>query len=78
MKDSGQTQAEVSIGPGQCDFTVQAVLHIGSTIPAHITVPQRDDGGEQQLKLLLSLCVCLLEIWCKGEMKSVGGGFPSS
>ncbi|XP_044051060.1 oncostatin-M-specific receptor subunit beta isoform X2 [Siniperca chuatsi] len=43
-KDSEQTQAEVSIGPGQYDFTVQAVLHIGSTPPAHITIPQRDDG----------------------------------
>ncbi|XP_070690651.1 leukemia inhibitory factor receptor [Pempheris klunzingeri] len=43
-KDSGQTQAEVSIGPGQYDFTVQAVLRTGSTIPAHITIPQRDDG----------------------------------
>ncbi|XP_041793411.1 leukemia inhibitory factor receptor [Chelmon rostratus] len=43
-KDSGQTQAEVSIDPGRYDFTVQAVLHTGSTVPAHITIPQRDDG----------------------------------
>ncbi|KAM7415884.1 hypothetical protein PAMA_018107 [Pampus argenteus] len=43
LKDSGQTQAEVSLGPGQCDFTVQAVLHTGSSIPAHITIPARDD-----------------------------------
>ncbi|XP_042276180.1 oncostatin-M-specific receptor subunit beta [Thunnus maccoyii] len=43
-KDSRQTQAEVSIGPEQCDFTVQAVLHTDSSIPAHITIPQREDS----------------------------------
>ncbi|XP_034547122.1 leukemia inhibitory factor receptor isoform X2 [Notolabrus celidotus] len=42
-KDSGQRQAEVSIGPGQCDFTVQAVIQSNSSVPAHITVLQRDD-----------------------------------
>ncbi|XP_029295925.1 leukemia inhibitory factor receptor [Cottoperca gobio] len=42
-KDSVQTQTEVSIDLGQYDFTVQAVLDTGSTIPAHITIPQRDD-----------------------------------
>ncbi|KAG7489235.1 leukemia inhibitory factor receptor-like isoform X2 [Solea senegalensis] len=41
--DGGQTQAEVSIGPQQCDFTVKAVLHAGSSIPAHITIPKLDD-----------------------------------
>ncbi len=48
-KDSGQTQADVSIGPGECDFTVQAVIRVGSSIPAHITIPQRDNGGEQHI-----------------------------
>ncbi|KAK9523056.1 hypothetical protein VZT92_019485 [Zoarces viviparus] len=43
-KDGRQTQAEVSIDAGQHDFTVQAVVLTGSTVPAHITVPQRDDG----------------------------------
>ncbi|XP_070761070.1 leukemia inhibitory factor receptor [Enoplosus armatus] len=42
-RDSGQTQLVVSIGPGQYNFTVQAVIHVGSTPPAHITIPQRDD-----------------------------------
>ncbi|XP_074527018.1 leukemia inhibitory factor receptor [Halichoeres trimaculatus] len=42
-RDSGQTQAEVSIGPGQCDFAVQTVIRGGSSIPAHITVLQRKD-----------------------------------
>ncbi|XP_026177146.1 oncostatin-M-specific receptor subunit beta [Mastacembelus armatus] len=42
-KDSGQTQAEVSIGQGQYNFTVQAVLHSGLTISDHITVPKMDD-----------------------------------
>lgn len=41
-KDSGQTEAEVPIGPGQCDFAVHAVLHPGSSIPAHITIPSMD------------------------------------
>ncbi|XP_073322066.1 leukemia inhibitory factor receptor [Pagrus major] len=46
-KDGGQTQAEFSIGPGQCDFSVQAVLRTSCTFTftAHITIPQRDDGG---------------------------------
>ncbi|KAM7017805.1 leukemia inhibitory factor receptor isoform 2-T2 [Tautogolabrus adspersus] len=45
LKNNGQTQAEVSIGPGQCDFTVQAVVNIGSTVPAQITVPQMEGQG---------------------------------
>ncbi|XP_027133359.1 leukemia inhibitory factor receptor isoform X3 [Larimichthys crocea] len=39
-----QTQANIFIGPGQYNVTVQAVLHTGLSIPAHITIPQRDDG----------------------------------
>uniref|UniRef100_A0A3Q1EKW3 Leukemia inhibitory factor receptor-like n=1 Tax=Acanthochromis polyacanthus TaxID=80966 RepID=A0A3Q1EKW3_9TELE len=42
IKDSRQSQAEIFIGPGKCDFTVQAVLHTGSSIPAHITIPPMD------------------------------------
>ncbi|XP_028434715.1 leukemia inhibitory factor receptor isoform X2 [Perca flavescens] len=53
-KDSGQTQAEVSIDPGQYDFSVQAVVHTGSTIPAHITIPQGDDGEILPVKKRLS------------------------
>ncbi|KAF1389404.1 hypothetical protein PFLUV_G00073080 [Perca fluviatilis] len=53
-KDSGQTQAEVSINPGQYDFSVQAVVHTGSTIPAHITIPQGDDGEILPVKKRLS------------------------
>ncbi|XP_078107293.1 leukemia inhibitory factor receptor isoform X1 [Sander vitreus] len=53
-KDSGQTQAEVSIDLGQYDFSVQAVLHTGSTIPAHITIPQGDDGEILPVKKRLS------------------------
>ncbi|XP_026198886.1 oncostatin-M-specific receptor subunit beta [Anabas testudineus] len=40
--DSGQTQTEISIGPGQCDFTVQAVLDRGLAVPAHLTIPKMD------------------------------------
>ncbi|XP_054467793.1 leukemia inhibitory factor receptor [Anoplopoma fimbria] len=53
-KDSGQTQAEVSIDAGRHDFTVQAVVLSGSTIPAHITVPERDDGEIPPAKKRLS------------------------
>lgn len=53
-KDSGQTQAEVSIGPGRCDFTVQAFLHNMSPVHAHITIPQRDDGENLPAEKLLS------------------------
>uniref|UniRef100_UPI0037E7C2D6 leukemia inhibitory factor receptor isoform X2 n=1 Tax=Semicossyphus pulcher TaxID=241346 RepID=UPI0037E7C2D6 len=53
-KDSGQTQAEVSIGPGQCDFTVQADVHSGSTVPAHITVHQREDQENPPVEKRLS------------------------
>ncbi|XP_062272715.1 oncostatin-M-specific receptor subunit beta [Scomber scombrus] len=42
-KDSRMTQADVSIGPGHCEFTVKAVLHTGFSIPAHITIPRKDD-----------------------------------
>ncbi|XP_071339602.1 leukemia inhibitory factor receptor isoform X2 [Trachinotus anak] len=42
-KDSAQTQAEVSIGPGQYDFTVTAVRHTCPSITAHITIPKLDD-----------------------------------
>lgn len=47
-KDSGQTQAQVSINLGQYDFTVRALLHSGSAIPAHIIIPQKDIDGEQR------------------------------
>ncbi|XP_040010243.1 leukemia inhibitory factor receptor isoform X2 [Xiphias gladius] len=43
-KDGGQTRAEVSIGPGQCNFTVQAVPDTGPSISAHITIPKLDDS----------------------------------
>ncbi|XP_034728872.1 leukemia inhibitory factor receptor isoform X1 [Etheostoma cragini] len=53
-KDSRQTQAQVSIDLGQYDFSVQAVLHTGSSIPAHITIPQGDDGEILPVKKRLS------------------------
>uniref|UniRef100_A0A4W6BVD3 Fibronectin type-III domain-containing protein n=1 Tax=Lates calcarifer TaxID=8187 RepID=A0A4W6BVD3_LATCA len=45
--DSEQTQAEVPIGPGQYDFTVEAILRNGPSIPAHITIPKLDDTKKQ-------------------------------
>lgn len=44
-RDSGETQAEFSIGSGRYDVTVSAVVHAGSNVSAHITIPQRHDGG---------------------------------
>ncbi|KAM9394426.1 leukemia inhibitory factor receptor isoform 2-T2 [Pholidichthys leucotaenia] len=37
--EGGENRTEVSVGPGRCDITVQAVLHSGSSVPAHITIP---------------------------------------
>ncbi|KAM6930889.1 leukemia inhibitory factor receptor [Xenentodon cancila] len=54
IKESGQNQAEVSIGPGKCDFTVQAVLQTGSCIAAHITVPPMDHAENLPKKTRLS------------------------
>ncbi|KAI9536996.1 hypothetical protein NQZ68_029124 [Dissostichus eleginoides] len=42
QKDSGQNQTQVYINLGRYDFTVRALLPIGSAIPAHIIIPQRD------------------------------------
>ncbi|KAK5870919.1 hypothetical protein PBY51_003827 [Eleginops maclovinus] len=53
-KDSEQTQAEVAINLGQYDFTVQALLHTGSAIPAHIIIPQRDNDEILPVKRRLS------------------------
>ncbi|XP_022621028.1 leukemia inhibitory factor receptor-like isoform X3 [Seriola dumerili] len=53
-KDGAQTQAEVLIGPGQCDFTVQAVLHTCPPINAHITIPKLDDRENLQVERRLS------------------------
>ncbi|XP_063753933.1 leukemia inhibitory factor receptor isoform X2 [Eleginops maclovinus] len=52
-KDSEQTQAEVAINLGQYDFTVQALLHTGSAIPAHIIIPQRDNDESVQSPILV-------------------------
>ena len=44
-RDRGETQAEFSIGSGRYDVIVSAVVHAGSNVSAHITIPQREDGG---------------------------------
>ncbi|KAK0142550.1 Leukemia inhibitory factor receptor [Merluccius polli] len=44
--DKGQSQAEVSIGPGQCEVTVQAAFHNRSSKPAYIAIPPVG-AGEQ-------------------------------
>ncbi|KAL0978920.1 hypothetical protein UPYG_G00177820 [Umbra pygmaea] len=41
-----QTQAEISIGPGQCYIILQAVISTGSSIPAHITIPPVEKEGQ--------------------------------
>ncbi|XP_034026632.1 oncostatin-M-specific receptor subunit beta isoform X2 [Thalassophryne amazonica] len=42
-KNGGQTQTDISIGPERYDFFVQAVIHAGSSVPAHIVIPQVGD-----------------------------------
>ncbi|KAM4579157.1 leukemia inhibitory factor receptor [Fundulus diaphanus] len=54
QKDSRQNQADISIGPKKCNFTVQAVLNTGSSVPAHITIPLEDDPAMPPLKKRLS------------------------
>ena len=43
--DTEQCQAAISIGPGQCEVTVQATLLDGYCTPAHITIPPVQVGG---------------------------------
>lgn len=50
LKDGGQNQAVVFIGPGRCDVTVRAVLQTGSSLPGNITVPPKDVTGKQPEK----------------------------
>lgn len=54
VESGGHTRAEVSVDAGQHDITVQAVVLTGSAVPAHITVPQSDDGGEISLHPVLA------------------------
>uniref|UniRef100_A0A3P9P0K2 Leukemia inhibitory factor receptor-like n=1 Tax=Poecilia reticulata TaxID=8081 RepID=A0A3P9P0K2_POERE len=49
LKDSGQSQAVVLIGPSRCNFTVQAVLSTGSSISARIIIPAKDDSGDVEI-----------------------------
>ena len=46
QKDGTETQADVFVGSGRCNFTLTAVVQRGSAVPAHITIPQWDDAGE--------------------------------
>ncbi|XP_047236405.1 leukemia inhibitory factor receptor isoform X3 [Girardinichthys multiradiatus] len=52
--DSRQSQADISIGPKKCNFTVQAVLNNGSSIPAHITILPKDNSEIPLLKKSLN------------------------
>ncbi|XP_029366774.1 oncostatin-M-specific receptor subunit beta isoform X2 [Echeneis naucrates] len=61
-RDSAQTQADVFIGPGRYDFTVQAVFQTFA-IAAHITLPESEDGEDRQVVT---------------GMRSVAGGFNLS
>ncbi|XP_040050982.2 leukemia inhibitory factor receptor isoform X1 [Gasterosteus aculeatus] len=54
VESGGHTRAEVSVDAGQHDITVQAVVLTGSAVPAHITVPQSDDGETVPAKKRLS------------------------
>ncbi|XP_014324057.2 leukemia inhibitory factor receptor-like isoform X1 [Xiphophorus maculatus] len=53
-KDSGQSQADIPIGPSRCNFTVRALLSIGTSIPASIIIPPKDDSEIPPVKKRLS------------------------
>ncbi|XP_046871634.1 leukemia inhibitory factor receptor [Hypomesus transpacificus] len=42
LKHKEETQAELSIGPEQCDVTVEAVLERGSSLPARLRFPRAE------------------------------------
>ncbi|XP_054895473.1 leukemia inhibitory factor receptor isoform X2 [Poeciliopsis prolifica] len=63
LKDSGQSQADIPIGPSRCNFTVQAVLSIGSFISAHIIVPPKDDAEIPPVKKRLSTTADGFHLW---------------
>ncbi|KAF7200667.1 leukemia inhibitory factor receptor [Nothobranchius furzeri] len=50
LKDGGQNQAEVFVGSGRCDISVQAEPSTGFSLPATITIPPNGDTGIVPLK----------------------------
>ncbi|XP_029018223.1 oncostatin-M-specific receptor subunit beta isoform X2 [Betta splendens] len=49
-----RNQTEVSMGPEQQHFTVEAVVRGGRSVPAHITVPEAEDGEKPPAEKKLS------------------------
>uniref|UniRef100_A0A672GK54 Fibronectin type-III domain-containing protein n=1 Tax=Salarias fasciatus TaxID=181472 RepID=A0A672GK54_SALFA len=52
--DGEQTQAEISVGLGKSEISVEAVLHTASSIPAHIIVPPKDPAETPPVQKRLS------------------------
>ncbi|XP_007563592.1 leukemia inhibitory factor receptor isoform X2 [Poecilia formosa] len=63
LKDSGQSQAVVLIGPSRCNFTVQAALSTGSSISARIIIPPKDDSEIPPVKKRLSRTADGFHLW---------------
>ncbi|XP_008416333.1 leukemia inhibitory factor receptor isoform X1 [Poecilia reticulata] len=63
LKDSGQSQAVVLIGPSRCNFTVQAVLSTGSSISARIIIPAKDDSEIPPVKKRLNRTADGFHLW---------------
>ncbi|XP_024908948.1 oncostatin-M-specific receptor subunit beta isoform X2 [Cynoglossus semilaevis] len=53
-KNSGETEAEVCIGPEQYNLNVKASVHNGFSIPAHVIIPKLDDREKIPKKMQLS------------------------
>ncbi|PWA15728.1 hypothetical protein CCH79_00009066, partial [Gambusia affinis] len=68
LKDSGQSQADIPIGPSRCNFTVKAVLSLGSSIPASIIIiPPKDDSEIPPVKKRLSRTADGFHLWWNAQ-----------
>uniref|UniRef100_A0A8C7GT91 Fibronectin type-III domain-containing protein n=1 Tax=Oncorhynchus kisutch TaxID=8019 RepID=A0A8C7GT91_ONCKI len=73
-KDREQTQTEISIGPGQCDMIIQAVIQPGSSPPGHITIPpvERIGAGPVWTAIHSAQCSSFHLIWKEKEGVTCG------
>ncbi|XP_038133216.1 leukemia inhibitory factor receptor [Cyprinodon tularosa] len=73
-KDGGERQADILIGPELSNITVQAVPKFGSSIPAHITIPPKDESEIPQLKKHLNnISAAGLHLWWEKQISVTCG-----
>uniref|UniRef100_A0A3Q2G2T9 Leukemia inhibitory factor receptor-like n=1 Tax=Cyprinodon variegatus TaxID=28743 RepID=A0A3Q2G2T9_CYPVA len=73
-KDGGESQADILIGPELSNITVQAVPKFGSSIPAHITIPPKDESEIPQLKKHLNnISAAGLHLWWEKQISVTCG-----